>query len=67
MKVIFINFFGGILPCDKVAASIITASEEIETSKPIVLRIKGNNSEVAKKMFCGKEETLGIRFSEDMD
>lgn len=51
VKVIFINFFGGILPCDKVATSIISASSEIETTKPIVLRIKGNNSEVAKKLF----------------
>ena len=29
VKVIFINFFGGILPCDKVATSIISASNDI--------------------------------------
>lgn len=54
MKTILMNIFGGIMHCDRLAASIIRASEEAQTSKPIVLRLKGTNSEEAKKMFDGK-------------
>lgn len=48
VKAIFVNIFGGILRCDNLAASIIKANEEIGFSKPIVLRLKGTNSDVAK-------------------
>ena len=45
---IFINIFGGILKCDILATSIVRAAEELNTKKPIVLRLKGNNSKLAK-------------------
>jgi len=45
---IFINIFGGILKCDNLANSIIKAAEEISLTKPIVLRLKGTNSDKAK-------------------
>jgi succinyl-CoA synthetase beta subunit len=45
---IFINIFGGILKCDNLASSIIMAAKQIKISKPIVLRLKGTNSERAK-------------------
>lgn len=64
---IFINIFGGIMKCDMIASSIIRAAEEIKASKPIVLRLKGNKSDEAKRMIQGQEETLGIYFSEEMD
>jgi succinyl-CoA synthetase beta subunit len=48
---IFINIFGGILRCDSLANSIITAAKEIGLKKPIVLRLKGTNSEKAKEMI----------------
>ena len=64
---IILNIFGGIMSCDKIAASIIRAVDEITTTKPIVLRLKGTHSESAKKMIEGKEESLGIFFSEEMD
>jgi succinyl-CoA synthetase beta subunit len=61
---IFINIFGGIMKCDMIASSIIRAAEEIKPTKPIVLRLMGTNSEAAKKMIEGKEDVLGIYFSE---
>lgn len=64
---IFINIFGGILRCDNLARSIITAAEQISLSKPIVLRLKGTNSEKAKEMIKPKEKELGIYFDEDFD
>lgn len=48
---IFINIFGGILRCDKLAESIITSAESVKLTKPIVLRLKGTNSEEARNMI----------------
>lgn len=67
VKAIFVNIFGGILRCDNLAASIIKANEEIGFSKPIVLRLKGTNSDIAKQMIAGKEKDLGIYYNEDFD
>ena len=35
--------------------------------KPIILRLKGTNSDKAKKMILGREKELGIFFDEDFD
>lgn len=67
VNTIFINIFGGIMKCDMIASSIIRAAEEINKTKPIILRLKGNKSEEAKKMIEGKEDILGIYFTEEMD
>lgn len=64
---IVLNIFGGIMSCDKIAASIMRAVDEITTTKPIVLRLKGTHSDSAKKMIEGKEESLGVYFCEEMD
>jgi len=55
VKAIFVNIFGGILRCDHLAASIIQANKDHSFHKPTVLRLKGTNSDVAKKMISGKE------------
>ncbi len=64
---IFVNIFGGILRCDNIAQSLITAAEEIELSKPIVLRLKGTNSDIAREMIAGREKELNIFFDDDFD
>ena len=64
---IFINIFGGILRCDNLANSIITAAKQISLSKPIVLRLKGTNSEKAREMIKPLEKELGIFFDADFD
>jgi succinyl-CoA synthetase beta subunit len=64
---IFINIFGGILRCDNLASSIITAAEQIKLQKPIVLRLKGTNSERAREMIKPREKQLGIYFDDDFD
>ena len=64
---IFINIFGGILRCDNLANSIIRAAEEIHLSKPIVLRLKGTNSEIAREIIKPREKELGIFFDSDFD
>lgn len=67
VKAIFVNIFGGILRCDRLAASIIKANQEHHFTKPIVLRLKGTNSDIAKEMISGKEEALNIYYQEDFD
>ena len=67
VKAIFVNIFGGILRCDRLAASIIECNEKYNYTKPMVLRLKGTNSDIAKKMISGKEKDLGIYYNEDFD
>lgn len=64
---IFINIFGGILRCDNLAKSVLTAAEQIKLSKPIVLRLKGTNSDKAREMIKPKEKELGIYFDDNFD
>lgn len=64
---IFVNIFGGILQCDKLTESIIKAARIVKNTKPIVLRLKGTNADIAKKMIQGHEKELGITFNDDFD
>ena len=67
VEAIFVNIFGGILRCDNLAASIIQANKENSFTKPMVLRLKGTNSDIARKMIAGKEKELNIQYNEDFD
>ena len=67
VKAIFVNIFGGILRCDRLAESIIAANEKHKFTKPIVLRLKGTNSDIAKEMIAGREKELNIYYNEDFD
>ncbi len=51
VKAIFINIFGGILRCDRLAEGIIKASQEVKPHVPIVVRMEGTNVELGKKML----------------
>ena len=52
VKSIFINIFGGILRCDRLAEGIIEASREVKPHVPIVVRMEGTNVELGKKMLA---------------
>ena len=67
VKAIFVNIFGGILRCDVLTESILNAAKQVGLDKPIVLRLKGTNSDIAKKMLEGKQQELGIYYEEDFD
>ena len=62
VKAIFVNIFGGILRCDALAASILEANKQNKFTKPMVLRLKGTNSKIAKEMISGQEKELGIYY-----
>ena len=51
VKSILINIFGGIVRCDVVAEGIVYAMQDIGIQIPVVVRLKGNNSDIAKKIL----------------
>ena len=55
------------MKCDVLTQSIINAAEQVGLKKPIVLRLKGTNADIAKGMLEGKQEALGIYYEEDFD
>lgn len=46
---ILVNIFGGIVRCDVIVDGVIKAMKELGIDKPIVLRIKGTNADIAKE------------------
>jgi succinyl-CoA synthetase beta subunit len=53
VKSIFVNVFGGITACDEVANGIKGALEILgdEASKPLVVRLDGNNVEEGRRIL----------------
>ena len=51
-KAILVNIFGGIMRCDVIAEGIIAACKAVNLSVPLVVRMKGTNEELGKKMLA---------------
>ena len=51
VKSILINIFGGIVRCDRVAEGVIQAVKELSLNVPVVVRLEGTNSELAKQII----------------
>ena len=49
---ILVNIFGGIMRCDVIAEGVITASKAVSLSVPLVVRMKGTNEDLGKKMLA---------------
>ncbi len=52
VKAILVNIFGGIMKCDTIATGIITACKATNLSVPLVVRMKGTNEDLGKKMLA---------------
>ena len=52
VKGILVNIFGGIMKCDTIATGVITASRAVQLSVPLVVRMKGTNEDLGKKMLA---------------
>ncbi len=52
VKAILVNIFGGIMKCDTIATGVITACRATNLSVPLVVRMKGTNEELGKKMLA---------------
>jgi succinyl-CoA synthetase beta subunit len=51
VKAILVNIFGGIMKCDTIANGIVTAAREVKLSVPLVVRMKGTNEDLGKKIL----------------
>ncbi len=64
VKGILVNIFGGIMKCDTIANGVIAAVRETHLSVPLVVRMKGTNEELGKKLL--KESGLPIISADTM-
>lgn len=52
VKAILVNIFGGIVRCDLIADGIISAIKEIGLTVPVVVRLEGNNAQLAREILA---------------
>ncbi len=64
VKAVFINVFGGILRCDRLAEGVIAAVRRLGLQMPVVVRMEGTNVELGKKMLA--ESALNFTSADDM-
>jgi succinyl-CoA synthetase beta subunit len=70
VEAILINIFGGIVRCDRVAQGVIDAYNKIgEIPVPIIVRLQGNNADIAKKLIdeSGLKVMGAVEFQEAAD
>ncbi|WP_042383326.1 ADP-forming succinate--CoA ligase subunit beta [Streptacidiphilus melanogenes] len=63
VKSVFVNVFGGITACDAVANGIVQALELLsskgeQVTKPLVVRLDGNNAELGRKILTDANHPL---------
>ena len=51
VKAILVNIFGGIMTCDTIATGVVAAAREVKLSVPLVVRMKGTNEDLGKKIL----------------
>ena len=68
VKSVFVNVFGGITACDEVANGIVGALDILgdEATKPIVVRLDGNNVEEGRRILREADHRL-VTMVETMD
>jgi succinyl-CoA synthetase beta subunit len=64
VKAILVNIFGGIMRCDTIAEGVIAACKAVNLKVPLVVRMKGTNEELGKKML--KDSGLPIISADTM-
>jgi succinyl-CoA synthetase beta subunit len=64
VKAILVNIFGGIMRCDVIAEGVMTACKAVNLNVPLVVRMKGTNEELGKKML--RESGLPIISADSM-
>ncbi|MET9516012.1 ADP-forming succinate--CoA ligase subunit beta [Streptomyces sp. NPDC002994] len=63
VKSVFVNVFGGITACDEVANGIVQALELLKSkgeavTKPLVVRLDGNNAELGRRILSDANHPL---------
>jgi succinyl-CoA synthetase beta subunit len=52
VKGVFINIFGGIVRCERIAHGVIEAAKEVDIKIPVVVRLQGTNAEEGRKLLA---------------
>jgi succinyl-CoA synthetase beta subunit len=64
VKGIFINIFGGIVRCERIAHGVIEAAKEVKINVPLVVRLQGTNAEEGRKLL--KDSGLKLDVADDL-
>jgi len=60
VKGIFINIFGGIVRCERIAHGVIEAAREVKINVPLVVRLQGTNAEEGRTLLAGSGLKLEV-------
>ncbi|MFJ8805756.1 ADP-forming succinate--CoA ligase subunit beta [Streptomyces sp. NPDC102490] len=58
VKSVLVNVFGGITACDTVADGIVRALDEVRLTKPLVVRLDGNNAARGRALLDARAHPL---------
>jgi len=64
VKGIFINIFGGIVRCERIAHGVIEAAKEVKVNVPLVVRLQGTNADEGRKLLA--ESGLKLEVANDL-
>ena len=64
VKGIFINIFGGIVRCERIAQGVIDAAKEVKINVPLVVRLQGTNADEGRKLLA--ESGLKLEVANDL-
>jgi len=64
VKGIFINIFGGIVRCERIAHGVIEAAKEVKINVPLVVRLQGTNADDGRKLLA--ESGLKLEVANDL-
>jgi len=64
VKAIYINIFGGILRCDRLAEGVVAAAKKVDIKTPIVIRMEGTNVDEGRKIL--EESGLNLIIGDGM-
>ena len=65
VEAILVNIFGGIVRCDLIAESIISAVQEVGVNVPVVVRLEGTNVDEGRQMLA--ESGLDLQSASDLN
>lgn len=51
VKGIYVNIFGGIVRCDRIANGIVEAAKKVDINVPLVVRLAGTNADEAREIL----------------
>jgi succinyl-CoA synthetase beta subunit len=64
VKGIFINIFGGIVRCERIAHGVIEAAKEVKLKVPLVVRLQGTNAEEGRTLL--QQSGLKLDVADDL-